>query len=75
MEHNIFEYKNGLRVWVSGSVTIDNIRHLISAGYVKCNSSLNGRPWNTTTEKSKCNLCYENSTHKKIKIVQLSLFD
>jgi len=78
---NTFEIKNGLKVWVSGSVVIESVRHIVRAGFIKCNHVLNGKSWNTTKELYRCSECFKDDIEpiipkqKHANVVQLSLFD
>ena len=58
---------NGYNVCHDGEVSINHIRHRISNGFVKCDSSLNRFAWNTTEETHVCPKCYHQP-------VQLELF-
>lgn len=53
-----YKHVNGMNVCNNGEVVIDGIRHLVRNGYVKCDSSLNYRAWNTTKQQSICTSCY-----------------
>lgn len=55
MQYRIVDGRN---VCENGEVIINHTRHIVQAGYVKCNSSLNGSAWNTTNEQSLCPICY-----------------
>lgn len=53
-----YEEVNGLPVALEGSVVINGVLHIVSAKYVKCDSSLNRMSWNTTEEISRCPICF-----------------
>jgi hypothetical protein len=55
-------------VIVSGTTTIDGVRHKIENKYILCNSSLNGRAWGVTPEQSKCIECFKEVTFEQLKL-------
>lgn len=61
---------------ISGSVIIEGIEHLVQAKYIKCNTSLNARAWNTTEKKERCLKCFDKPIIKRSKHrAQLKLFN
>lgn len=71
---NTFKVVEGIKVYVSGSVVIDHVIHKVESGFIKCDSSLNSRAWNTTNEKMKCARCYPMNSYF-LPGQQLDIFD
>lgn len=53
---------NKTRVCKYGSVIIDTVEHLVVDKFIKCDSSLNSRSWNTTQHKTICIKCFNGFT-------------
>lgn len=49
---------DGRNVISAGNVVIDGTLHMVSARFVKCDSSLNRRAWNITYEVNRCKICF-----------------
>lgn len=49
---------NEQNVIISGEVVIENVTHLVDNKFIKCNSSLNSKSWNTTQSDSRCPECF-----------------
>ena len=55
----IYTTRNGLNICHQGYVIIEEMEHFVLNGFVACNSSLNGRVWNTTKRVYECLRCKE----------------
>lgn len=58
MSEMIYTNINGYDVATKGNVVINGTLHMVSARFVKCDSSLNRRSCNITDEVNRCKICF-----------------